>query len=236
MTSAAWFPDPTQRHEFRYWDGERWSEQVSDRGVASVDPLVQDADPEPDRQIFVDTQVRYSFKRKRLFVDEIGIWWGDDSTRFSAITAYSHWVTHKIAVGASAYEYRIRLWAEGKKPSTIVFIGKDDGLRQAYDAAIQALYQYSGRPRLENVVARISTGQEVELAGWTLSRAGAKRGRKSLTWDETMELRLSNVFPGHDVYVSREGKSKHLSTISAESQDGPLCLQVFRVLKQKTPG
>jgi hypothetical protein len=36
---AAWHHDPTGRHEHRYWDGATWTTDVSDGGVASVDPL-----------------------------------------------------------------------------------------------------------------------------------------------------------------------------------------------------
>ena len=36
---AAWLADPAGRHEFRYWDGTRWTEHVSDRGVTAQDPL-----------------------------------------------------------------------------------------------------------------------------------------------------------------------------------------------------
>lgn len=32
-----WLPDPTGRHQLRYWDGSRWSEHVSDRGEQSWD-------------------------------------------------------------------------------------------------------------------------------------------------------------------------------------------------------
>ena len=34
---AEWLPDPTGRHELRYWDGARWSDHVSDRGETSFD-------------------------------------------------------------------------------------------------------------------------------------------------------------------------------------------------------
>jgi hypothetical protein len=55
MTSSVrtpgWFPDPAGRHEHRWWDGERWTVQVADHGVTSVDhgpertvtPVVQQA-------------------------------------------------------------------------------------------------------------------------------------------------------------------------------------------------
>lgn len=34
-----WYPDPTGRHQFRYWDGAGWTAHVADGGVASSDPL-----------------------------------------------------------------------------------------------------------------------------------------------------------------------------------------------------
>ncbi len=41
-TPAGWFPDPSTRHELRYWDGTVWTSHVSDRGVVVVDegPIV----------------------------------------------------------------------------------------------------------------------------------------------------------------------------------------------------
>jgi hypothetical protein len=38
-TPAAWHPDPTQRHQMRYWDGATWTDQVSDNGVTTTDPI-----------------------------------------------------------------------------------------------------------------------------------------------------------------------------------------------------
>jgi Protein of unknown function (DUF2510) len=36
--APGWHPDPTARPEYRYWDGSRWTDDVSDGGVTSVDP------------------------------------------------------------------------------------------------------------------------------------------------------------------------------------------------------
>lgn len=36
---AGWYPDPTTRHELRYWDGAVWLDNVSDSGAAASDPL-----------------------------------------------------------------------------------------------------------------------------------------------------------------------------------------------------
>ena len=37
--TGAWQPDPSGRHETRWWDGRRWTEHVSDAGTVSVDPI-----------------------------------------------------------------------------------------------------------------------------------------------------------------------------------------------------
>jgi hypothetical protein len=37
--SSGWHRDPTARHEYRYWDGGRWTDDVSDRGVTATDPM-----------------------------------------------------------------------------------------------------------------------------------------------------------------------------------------------------
>lgn len=43
---AGWHPDPAGRHEYRYWDGQQWSDQVSNGGVTASDPLP--AAPQPE--------------------------------------------------------------------------------------------------------------------------------------------------------------------------------------------
>lgn len=39
VTPANWYPDPTNRHQLRYWDGTAWTDHVSDNGVAGTDPV-----------------------------------------------------------------------------------------------------------------------------------------------------------------------------------------------------
>lgn len=40
--SAAWLEDPTGRHQWRYWNGERWTEEVADDGTPATDALTED--------------------------------------------------------------------------------------------------------------------------------------------------------------------------------------------------
>ena len=37
--SGQWHPDPTGRHQLRYWDGSAWTDHVSNGGATSTDPL-----------------------------------------------------------------------------------------------------------------------------------------------------------------------------------------------------
>ena len=37
-----WYPDPTGRHEVRYWDGGRWTERVADNGVETTETPAAD--------------------------------------------------------------------------------------------------------------------------------------------------------------------------------------------------
>jgi len=43
---ATWHPDPTGRHERRYWDGVAWTDHVWTAGQQSKDPLVSIAEPQ----------------------------------------------------------------------------------------------------------------------------------------------------------------------------------------------
>jgi len=36
---AGWYPDPTGRHERRYWDGAAWTDHVVNGGTQSLDPV-----------------------------------------------------------------------------------------------------------------------------------------------------------------------------------------------------
>lgn len=45
--AAGWHSDPSGRHQLRYWDGQSWTDQVSDNGVSSTDAMA--AAPSPVR-------------------------------------------------------------------------------------------------------------------------------------------------------------------------------------------
>jgi uncharacterized protein (AIM24 family) len=57
--AGSWQPDPEGRHEYRWWDGQRWTDQVSNRGQVSRVPMgggpgggqPQGGAPEPQAQV-----------------------------------------------------------------------------------------------------------------------------------------------------------------------------------------
>lgn len=59
MSHPAWESDPTTRHEYRWWDGEKWTEYVADDGVQALDPLTGTENLKPPR-------VRSSSPTRRL--------------------------------------------------------------------------------------------------------------------------------------------------------------------------
>lgn len=46
--TPSWQPDPTGKHDHRYWDGTQWTENVADAGVAAIDPYVPEAPAPPE--------------------------------------------------------------------------------------------------------------------------------------------------------------------------------------------
>jgi putative membrane protein len=36
---AGWYEDPSGQHQYRYWDGNKWTENVGDHGATALDPL-----------------------------------------------------------------------------------------------------------------------------------------------------------------------------------------------------
>ncbi len=42
MAQGQWHPDPSRRHQLRWWDGRAWTHHVADNGAVGADPLVAD--------------------------------------------------------------------------------------------------------------------------------------------------------------------------------------------------
>ena len=49
MSNPSWESDPTTRHEYRWWDGEKWTEHVADNGMQFLDHLTGAENLEPPK-------------------------------------------------------------------------------------------------------------------------------------------------------------------------------------------
>ncbi|MEL6891178.1 MAG: phospholipid scramblase-related protein [Actinomycetota bacterium] len=52
--TANWYPDPNGRHELRYWDGQRWTDHVSNGGVTATDPVASGPAPTESKMDMID--------------------------------------------------------------------------------------------------------------------------------------------------------------------------------------
>ncbi|HZC69939.1 MAG TPA: DUF2510 domain-containing protein [Jatrophihabitans sp.] len=58
QTPVGWYPDPTGRHESRYFNGQ-WTQQVSTQGVNSIDPLTASPPPATSAQVSTSVHTPY---------------------------------------------------------------------------------------------------------------------------------------------------------------------------------
>lgn len=63
IAPEGWFPDPLERFEGRFFDGEQWTNQVSDDGFQREDPDWQTARPKP---AFAGADRRGSYDRRQI--------------------------------------------------------------------------------------------------------------------------------------------------------------------------
>jgi hypothetical protein len=72
---ANWYSDPTGRHQYRYWDGARWTDTVADNGSQSIDLLVPAAAPltrrEMRQQAKADARAQKEAEREAKRLQEV---------------------------------------------------------------------------------------------------------------------------------------------------------------------
>jgi uncharacterized protein YxjI len=67
---ASWHPDPTGRHELRYWDGSAWTNHVSDQGATGTDPVDAPTAPESTRLDRLDAGLAIGNEGKAKTIDK----------------------------------------------------------------------------------------------------------------------------------------------------------------------
>jgi hypothetical protein len=182
-TPAGWHPDPSGRHEWRHWDGQRWTDHVSDGGVTTLDPLPPAPVPaqgQPAESVVLDTQVKAGLKGgRRLVITDRALYDGDQTFAFAAVTGMNHCRT-KMTMNHNSralnYSYDILLAMAGeKKPRRIYWTGLGDHEQQVFDAVVDALHRFVAPRLLADLVKRIAAGETIEVYGLLISAAGVAR-------------------------------------------------------------
>jgi hypothetical protein len=223
-----WYPDPARRHQLRYWDGGRWTERVSNNGVAGVDPVDFG---DSARHVYVDAEVSVGMRGKRLLVTDLGVTFGDRFLAYADLVGIAHWVMAALGPNRT---YELRLWAPHGRPMMVRFIGPDAGTRAAYDATVTALRQHVGRKLMTDVINRVDAGETVEFGGWTLDRQSAARGRKRVAWTTPIDFVPSRqFFGGWWVRAVVGRRHREIGMILQDVANGPLLREVFDVCIQR---
>jgi Protein of unknown function (DUF2510) len=246
MTGTAppgWHPDPSGMHEFRYWDGTRWTEHVSDNGIASADggtattggsdksSLAGQVGGDASRQVLLDAQLQIGLRSKRLFADNQGISWGGDSVPYSRITAMAWWITKVVAGPAHNFDYRIILW-EGKEQTKITFTGRGDHVRDAYTKAVGILFQHAGARICNDVLSSLEAGQTVEIARLTLTPSGIASKKQFLLWNTPLTFTTMIDWPGVSVADGSRPKAKAIE-VGFMQPNGPLVLPLVEACQRR---
>jgi hypothetical protein len=246
MAGAAppgWHADPSGRHEFRYWDGTRWTEHVSDRGIASVEvgaattDASRTASPEQlstdaTRKVLLDVQLPIGFRAKRLYADTEGISWGGDSVPYSRITAMAWWVTKVVAGPAHNFDHRLVIW-EGREQTKITFTGRDAHVRDAYSQAVEILFEYAGKRICNDLLSSLDAGETVEIAGLTLTRSGIGRKKQFLSWDAPLTFTRKTDWPGVSIADAVHPEAKPLAEVTFVQPNGPLVPPLLEACRRR---
>jgi hypothetical protein len=166
---AGWYPDPAQRHQLRYWDGQRWTEHVSDDGRAGIDPL-------GDRTVFLDVQVRFGLgPRRRLVLDDKALHWDGASVRYRDITAMAYHVT-EVTGNARLHHYELWLWtAAGETKVKFGVPSRDPAAMELFPRILGVLAEQVEVPLCRSIVNAIAGGDQVAIGPVTLNMGGVGR-------------------------------------------------------------
>ena len=185
MSVSSWEPDPTGRHQYRWFDGEEWTDQVADDGVQSVDPITsseaglsRDAPPSPPPGSFPGVSVPDSRAR---FPDPIPML-ASKGRRFGAYLLEIPLAI--VTLGIGYLVWMLIVWARGQTPAKQL-------LRMRVVRLEERRTAHWGWMALRNVVLGMLIGIPLELIFpglsilWLLANAIALlvSSRNQALWD-----------------------------------------------------
>ena len=201
LPSAAWYPDPSGRHEERFWDGLAWTAHV--RSGPHLQSMRVGSRHLDAQRILYDRDVPLgplSHKRLKLHIDRFC--WGNVVVALTDIHAVAHWAEID-SPGPTAKWDRLTFLLWGKhRPLRIVLSApridvkarsaQEDGFTAAVNLARQVI-----EPRLVvETVQRLEEGNMVRIGNLRLSSRGivvarllgGRRANASVRWSDITDI------------------------------------------------
>jgi hypothetical protein len=179
--AAGWYPDPQDESQQRYWDGTAWTESVR------RPPLIEG-----------DLKRYMSGKTDRIFLTEELLEKNDQRIALTDVTAVAYGVTQ---ISGGAMHGSRDLFFSAATPQSRIDIHLGSHARrvaQAEERAYQVLVAVAQQliePRLIKArVARIASGEAVQVGKLVLTRTGVGDGKKhQIPWPQLASFNVTNV-------------------------------------------
>nr|WP_114854513.1 DUF4041 domain-containing protein [Brachybacterium sp. YJGR34] len=193
-----WYPDPSGRHEQRWWDGGRWRDAVIDQGVRSDDPLLPVA---PDNERTAAAQATTT---------------GSADAADAKITVFS---AKKIATDLQAETKQLR-----SRVSALERVARDYGGLEAAEIAVrlEALrsQEVAERARVSEQI-RAVTG-ELSAVQQQIARARSELAtveQDIIVSRDRVELEARGLFDYEHVAESSASLAAELATVRSQIKD-----------------
>jgi hypothetical protein len=197
----AWYPDPSGRHDERFWDGTSWTSHV--RSGPQLQAMRVSAGALDAQRVLYDRDVPLgplAHKRLRLQVDRFC--WGRTEIALHDVHAVAHWA-EVDRPGAHPGWDRLTylLWGRHRPLRIVLSAPRIDrkarsGQEEAFTAAVNLARQVI-EPRLAmETIGRLERDVEVRIGKLRLTKRGivmsrllsGRRATASMRWGELIEI------------------------------------------------
>jgi hypothetical protein len=210
-TPAGWYPDPSGAPGRRYWDGAGWTDHFAKDAILDVE-LRRPMRKKSDRVVLTD---------QRLTKGD------EESVDLDTAEHVAYWVmVHDGGAFHGTKAFHFRLWGAagdvnldfGVLPSAYELVALHE---RAFETLIAASREHV-EPRLRAAaLARIESGETVEIGGIDASAAGLANGRKTVSWSDYGEIKFE-----YDYLRVRNRAGKEVLK-GTGGTDGPLASAFF---------
>ena len=196
--AAAWYPDPSLRHDERYWDGGRWTAHV--RSAPRLAAMRLGAVSLDAERVLFDRDVPLGpLKRKRLRLKPDVLVWGRNQVPVENVHAVAHWAEVDQS-GQRAKWDRLSFLLWGKHQSVRIVLAAnryDSRARSAQEEGFTAAVNLARQviePRLvAETLDRLERGVSIRIGHLRLTSAGVVMGRISMGRRATTTFRWSEL-------------------------------------------